>query len=1043
MVDLLFSALGDLIAEALNCAVQLIMPLLDFDFDTFNSAFPFAAVAYKIFQSVALAIALILAAVNIIPLLSGQTNNKTSPIRAILSVIISVFAIYYGNYIISAIMEIAQSPYTVIMNADATNPMSFGIDGVTAAINDAAYGVSIIIYIVLMIMIGIAFIKLLLEAVERYVILFVLIYLSPLASSTLASEPTSGIFKRYVSMFISQCVLLILNVWCLKMTISMFDGMMASGNPMLSLLLGYAFLKVAAKLDSYLNQLGLNAAVTGQGLGDEMMAAGMMMMSKLGGLAGGKGVPAGGSSGGSGAASGILGAGQKLTSGIGKVSPVAGAADAGKNALGALGKTAGQGIAAAKGAMNGTSGSLSQKLGAGLAAAGSTMKENVGQNLHAASLKTQGSSLWARGAAQGISKLNGGEAGVDSLVNNAVSGAGLTSEERGDLAANAFVGDKVMNSFGDGDETTEAADVAATMQSIGLEDADAAASDAINAGYGNVQAEDVDYVQNNNGIQASYTKDGWTESWDVKTAAQYNALSPEEQKAYSAFQSKNGGQYYYSHTRNRAPSESQKERMVATSAVAAFSANPENASLSSSEWSAVSKNPDAYNKTWSGLRDSGKTIGSTDTEKASIAGVLSASKAPNAKTTAGRNEAIAYLNSGQAEVAQMNGNGAYVSWTNADGHQSSYSVLTEQGAEAIGATPADLHNAGYEAVDVGGQTYYANYQGTPTKQEQLSEAIAQFTTNPQANPMSSSDYAEMWKNPDQVNQVFSGMAANGTSLVYTPGEKTPENAQIADFISNSKFSGVSSAEKSKAVTSILSGEAKYAKLDGRGVTVEYDVNGEGHRFTVLSPNAVENPAMVAPKVSAGGGSVSNPSATAAMTSKVIQATSAPVQTSTAPNMSVPATTYEASAPIVQSTSTTLPSSSAQVEYSQSAPVQSEYSSPAIPAEPVILDATPAPSYDASSPAISYEAPSTVTAPQTVIPQETVVAAPPPAPTTKPEIPKSSVPSGQKNSTPPKYDLEYIHDRDYQHNTVGNERYYSLTEKHLPTEKTDKATNDLT
>lgn len=1104
MVDLLVSAIANMIAEALNAAVNMIMPLLDFDFDSFNMAFPFAANAYSIFQSVAVAIALLLAAFQIFPMLSGQSQTKTTPVRAGLFAILSVFGIYYGNYILTAIMEIAQAPYDAMMNADSSSAFTFAFDPVLAVITDAAYQVSIIIYIVLLLLIGIAFIKLLLEAVERYVILFVLVYLSPLASSTLASEPTSGIFKRFLSMFISQCVLLILNVWSLKMSISLFDGLGASTNPVLSLMLGYAFLRIASKLDSYLNQLGLSAAVTGAGLGSELMATGMMMLSKLGGLTGGKNVSSGSASGGSGSSSGILGFSQKLSSGIGKISPVAGAADAGKNAVQALGKTAGQGLTAAKEAMAGTSGSLTEKLGAGVEAAGNTLKQNVGKNLHDASMKTQGSSLWARGAAQAANaKIDG--TGVDSLVKNAVSGEGLTADERHDLASNAFVGDKVMNSFEGGNETSESADVAATMQSIGLEDADPKATDAINAGYGNIDAEDVDFVQNENGIQANFSKDGWNESWDVKTAAQYNALSPDAQQAYTAFKSANGGQYYYSHSRSRAPSAMQKEQMAVSSAVAAFSASPQTTSLSQSEWASVSKNPDAYNKTWNGLRESGQTLGGSDTEKTSIKGMLSATKtsgsklvegknaaiahmddadaswdgrsakvswnqengshqfeilsqdeaaqigspaqlhemgysaisvgdetyfakysapptdqeqltaattqfvtdpqtypmseknwsdltrstseyngvwagmatsnvslaqntadqkqiggmmsasrAPNAKTTAGRNEAIAYLNSGKAEVAQMNGNGAYVSWTNADGYRCSYSMLTERGAQTIGVTSADLHTAGYEAVDIGGETYYAHYQGAPAKQEQLSKAITDFASSPQKNLLSSSDYSEMWKSPDHVNQLFTEMEANGTSLIYTPGAKTPENAQIADFISNSRVSGISPVEKSKAVTSVLSGEAKYAKLDGRGITVEYDDNGEGHRVTILSPNAVENPAKIDPKIS---GYVGNMAAGAAqeMAPKVIHAT--------------------APTPVVRST-------------------------------------PPMPRPIESKPIIEN-------------------------PTQEKQLPN------KQNNSAPKIGLEELNNRAYVHNVIGNDRYYASTERHLSTKEPDKGTNDLT
>ena len=72
MVDLLISAIADMIAVGLNAAVDLLLPLLDFDFTSFNEAFPFAAKAYSVFQAIALALVLLLAAVHIIPMLSGS-----------------------------------------------------------------------------------------------------------------------------------------------------------------------------------------------------------------------------------------------------------------------------------------------------------------------------------------------------------------------------------------------------------------------------------------------------------------------------------------------------------------------------------------------------------------------------------------------------------------------------------------------------------------------------------------------------------------------------------------------------------------------------------------------------------------------------------------------------------------------------------------------------------------------------------------------------------------------------------------------------------
>ena len=53
----------------------------------------------------------------------------------------------------------------------------------------------------ILILIGYNYIKLLLEITERYVVTFVLMYLSPLASATIASPTTNGIYKKFFTMF--------------------------------------------------------------------------------------------------------------------------------------------------------------------------------------------------------------------------------------------------------------------------------------------------------------------------------------------------------------------------------------------------------------------------------------------------------------------------------------------------------------------------------------------------------------------------------------------------------------------------------------------------------------------------------------------------------------------------------------------------------------------------------------------------------------------------------------------------------------------------
>lgn len=547
MVDLIISAIASLAGAAMDGFVKMILPVISFDFSAFAHTFPFAAVAYNILRSCAIGIVLLLAALQVFPYLTGSNRvQRTSPFRILLFSAAAIVGIFYGNYILESLMEIAQTPYNALLNANVgisgTGLKDISLGAVFSIAHDLAYKVSIPVYIFLICSIGIAFIKLLLEAVERYVILFVLVYLSPLASSTIASESTIGIFKKYISMFIAQCILLILNVWSLRMINSFFVNMAAQANPMFGLLLGYAFLRVASRFDSYLNSLGLSAAITGSGLGAELMASGMTMMASLHQMSGSGNYKYGGMENKN---SSILGG---LTDAAPKVSPISAAA----MGIGAEGKAFGN---AAKQAFADSNGDID--------AFQKSLRENFKKNHQAANLEREG-----------ISKAFFGRSATDQVVASAMHGNGISDEDFRNITQFNHVADQAFDSQTDSSEVADPTAVGAVMKGIGM-DYIPDGENAAQAIMGATAADDVTAVLNNNGIHASYSQNGKTHEWDIKNQSQYNALSPVEQQAYSSFRNRNGTTYYAKHNVSQAPTEIQKDIEAAASSVAMFTQNPQ------------------------------------------------------------------------------------------------------------------------------------------------------------------------------------------------------------------------------------------------------------------------------------------------------------------------------------------------------------------------------------------------------------------------------------------------------------------------------------
>lgn len=145
----------------------------------------------------------------------------------------------------------------------------------------AATVVGLILILILEIALGWNYFKLLLETVERYIVVGVLCYTSPLAFSMGGSKATNTVFKSWCRMVGSQLLLLVMNVWFLRGFASSMGQFIANGGALttgkgsifLWMFCALAYLKCAQRFDSYLASIGLNVAQTGSSMGMELMMA--------------------------------------------------------------------------------------------------------------------------------------------------------------------------------------------------------------------------------------------------------------------------------------------------------------------------------------------------------------------------------------------------------------------------------------------------------------------------------------------------------------------------------------------------------------------------------------------------------------------------------------------------------------------------------------------------------------------------------------------------------------------------------------------------
>lgn len=217
----------------------------------------------------------------------GPVTEAENPWTLLARSSLSALLIGYAKPIFQITLNIATAPYTALMEVKMKKE-DFTFVGVENALKNGlttivsiATVVGLLLLVILMIALGWNYFKLLLETVERYIVVGVLCYTSPLAFSMGASKTTVSVFKSWCRMVGSQLLLLVMNVWFLRgfsTSVGQYvgnGGELSNGNGSIFLWLfcAIAFLKTAQKFDSYLAAMGLNVAQTGSSMGLELMMA--------------------------------------------------------------------------------------------------------------------------------------------------------------------------------------------------------------------------------------------------------------------------------------------------------------------------------------------------------------------------------------------------------------------------------------------------------------------------------------------------------------------------------------------------------------------------------------------------------------------------------------------------------------------------------------------------------------------------------------------------------------------------------------------------
>lgn len=214
--------ISSIASQIMDAVSGLFLNALGTDMVTMEEYFPFITKAFDVMQYTAWAVLFLIVVWQLFRAFGGPITEAENPWQLVVRGAIFALLIGYAKPIFMLALDIARAPYTALMDVSMTAE-EFTFAGVEQVLSNGLLTivstvtvVGPILVLILLIALGWNYFKLLLEAVERYIVVGVLCYTSPLAFCMGGSKATNQVFKSWCRMVGSQLLLLVMNVWFMQ-----------------------------------------------------------------------------------------------------------------------------------------------------------------------------------------------------------------------------------------------------------------------------------------------------------------------------------------------------------------------------------------------------------------------------------------------------------------------------------------------------------------------------------------------------------------------------------------------------------------------------------------------------------------------------------------------------------------------------------------------------------------------------------------------------------------------------------------------------------
>lgn len=240
----------------------------------------------------AFALLLLLYIYQMVKIMTTADVRETSPIELTFKTFIAGFLIFNGKTVIIEIAKVFDLFYQYLLGNRTSGSLDFLLlgqkarlvmadDSIMTAISytgqlRALVGSAILLGLILLI--GVRLVRFTMEFVQRYSLLHILIFTTPLAFVLAPFKSFSESFNKWFRLIISQLLILTLEVFCLRLFIDAFSHCTTALSDLNTLrtsgfvtvvlwsMMLYAILYVGGRLDNYIKALGITSPIMGDAL---------------------------------------------------------------------------------------------------------------------------------------------------------------------------------------------------------------------------------------------------------------------------------------------------------------------------------------------------------------------------------------------------------------------------------------------------------------------------------------------------------------------------------------------------------------------------------------------------------------------------------------------------------------------------------------------------------------------------------------------------------------------------------------------------------